>query len=117
MSTFKERYSLEQRTIEANKIRAKYPDRIPVIVEVAKGSNINLDKNKFLVPQDITIGQFIFVIRKRIKLSPEMALFIFIDNTLPPTGALISSLYNEFKDPSGFLFTILNTESTFGLEM
>lgn len=32
------------------------------------------------------MGQFVYVIRKRIKLSPEKAIFIFVKNVLPPTG-------------------------------
>jgi hypothetical protein len=32
------------------------------------------------------VGQFVYVIRKRIKLSSEKAIFIFVDNVLPPTG-------------------------------
>lgn len=38
------------------------------------------------MPADLTVGQFVYVIRKRIKLSAEKAIFIFIDNVLPPTG-------------------------------
>ncbi len=41
---------------------------------------------RYLVPADLTVGQFVYVIRKRIKLSPERAIFIFIDNKLPPSG-------------------------------
>jgi GABA(A) receptor-associated protein len=37
------------------------------------------------------------VIRKRIKLSPEKAIFIFVDEVLPPTAALMSSIYEEHK--------------------
>ena len=40
------------------------------------------------MPSDLTVGQFVYVIRKRIKLSPERAIFIFIDNKLPPSGTL-----------------------------
>ena len=39
------------------------------------------------MPADLTVGQFVYVIRKRIKLSPEKAIFIFVNNVLPPTGA------------------------------
>ncbi len=39
------------------------------------------------MPADLTVGQFVYVIRKRIKLSPEKAIFIFVKNVLPPTGA------------------------------
>ncbi len=42
--------------------------------------------HRYLVPADLTVGQFVYVIRKRIKLSPEKAIFIFVKNVLPPTG-------------------------------
>lgn len=41
--------------------------------------------------------QFVYVIRKRIKLEPEKAIFIFVDEVLPPTGALMSTIYEEHK--------------------
>ena len=41
---------------------------------------------RYLVPIDLTVGQFVYVIRKRIKLNAEKAIFIFVDNVLPPTG-------------------------------
>ncbi len=42
---------------------------------------------RYLVPADLTVGQFVYVIRKRIKVSPEKAIFMFVKNVLPPTGA------------------------------
>jgi hypothetical protein len=51
--------------------------------------------------QDLTVGQFVYVIRKRIKLAPEKAIFIFVDDILPPTAALMSSIYEEHKDEDG----------------
>jgi len=86
-STFKSEHPLEKRQAESLRIREKYPDRIPVIVEKAGRSDIpDIDKKKYLVPGDLTAGQFVYVIRKRIKLSPEKAIFIFVNNILPPTG-------------------------------
>ncbi|KAL5650447.1 hypothetical protein ACJX0J_041256, partial [Zea mays] len=85
-SSFKLEHPLEKRQSEANRIREKYPDRIPVIVEKAERSDIpDIDKKKYLVPADLTVGQFVYVVRKRIKLSAEKAIFIFVKNTLPPT--------------------------------
>lgn len=43
------------------------------------------------------------MIRKRIKLSPEKAIFIFVDEVLPPTAALMSSIYEEHKDEDGYV--------------
>ena len=77
-------FSPEKRQAEALRIREKYPDRIPVIVEKAGRSDIpDIDKKKYLVPGDLTAGQFVYVIRKRIKLSPEKAIFIFVKAGLP----------------------------------
>ncbi|KAG2645664.1 hypothetical protein PVAP13_2KG436800 [Panicum virgatum] len=83
---FKMEHELEKRQSESARIRDKYPDRIPVIVEKAGKTDVpEIDKKKYLVPADLTVGQFIYVVRKRIKLSPEKAIFVFVKNTLPPT--------------------------------
>ena len=71
---------------------------LQVICEKVEKSDIaTIDKKKYLVPADLTVGQFVYVIRKRIKLSPEKAIFIFVDEVLPPTAALMSSIYEEHK--------------------
>lgn len=88
---------------------------LKVIVEKAERSDIpNIDKKKYLVPADLTVGQFVYVIRKRIKLSAEKAIFIFVDNVLPPTGAIMSAIYEEKKDEDGFLYVTYSGENTFG---
>lgn len=53
----------------------------------------DLDKKKYLVPSDLTVGQFYFLIRKRIHLRPEDALFFFVNNTIPATSATMGVLY------------------------
>jgi GABA(A) receptor-associated protein len=113
--SFKEEHDLDKRQAEAQRIREKYPDRIPVIVEKAEKTDIpDIDKKKYLVPSDLTVGQFVYVIRKRIKLSPEKAIFIFVKNVLPPTAALMSTIYDDHKDEDGFLYITYSGENTFG---
>ena len=74
---FKKKYSLEKRKEESKKILNKYPEKIPIIVEKDKKSKIkDIDKNKYLVPEDLTMAQFLYVVRKRITLSPEEALYL-----------------------------------------
>ena len=76
-----------------------------MICEKVEKSDIpTIDKKKYLVPSDLTVGQFCYVIRKRIKLAPEKAIFIFVNEVLPPTAALMSSIYEEHKDDDGFLY-------------
>ncbi|KAJ7981292.1 Autophagy-related protein [Quillaja saponaria] len=114
-SSFKMEHTLERRQAEASHIREKYPDRIPVIVERAEKSGVpEIDKKKYLVPADLTVGQFVYVVRKRIKLGPEKAIFIFVKNILPPTASMMSVIYEEYKDEDGFLYMTYSGENTFG---
>lgn len=73
-----------------------------------------IDKKKYLVPSDLSVGQLVYVIRKRIKLAPEKAIFIFVNDILPPTAALMSTIYEEHKDKDGFLYVTYSGENTFG---
>jgi GABA(A) receptor-associated protein len=59
----------------------------------------------------ISSGQFVYVIRKRIKLPPEKAIFIFVDEVLPPTAALMSAIYEEHKDEDNFLYVCYSVSS------
>lgn len=114
---FQTDHSEIQRKAEAQRIRAKYPDRIPVICEIDERckKDISIDKNKYLVPNDLTVSQFLFVIRKRIKLSPEKAIYMFTENNeLPPTACYISQLYKNHANNDGFLYLTVSNESTFG---
>ncbi len=113
---FNKKFSFADRANESSRIKIKYPNRIPVICEKAQGKSTapDIDKNKYLVPCDLTIGQFLYVIRKRIKLPPESALFLFINGTIPSASMLMSSIYENEKDPDGFLYITYAQENTFG---
>ncbi|XP_073652892.1 gamma-aminobutyric acid receptor-associated protein-like 2 isoform X1 [Tursiops truncatus] len=106
---------IEHRCVESAKIRAKYPDRVPVIVEKVSGSQIvDIDKRKYLVPSDITVAQFMWIIRKRIQLPSEKAIFLFVDKTVPQSSLTMGQLYEKEKDEDGFLYVAYSGENTFG---
>ena len=113
---YKKRETLEVRKAEAARVFEKFPGRIPIIVErAANAKTIPLiDKNKFLVPADLTLSQFIFVIRKRLTLPPEQALFLFVGNTLSTTSTLMKELYSKYREEDGFLYVKYCGENTFG---
>merc|ERR1712137_910995 len=95
-SKFKDEHPFEKRKAEAERICQKYSDRIPVICEKVEKSDIaTIDKKKYLVPADLTVGQFVYEV-------------------LPPTAALMSSIYEEHKDEDGFLYITYSGENTFG---
>ena len=114
--SFKERFPFKTRQDEALRIMQKYPDRIPIIVERCSNDNTTelINKNKYLAPSSLTVGQFVYVIRKRLVLPPEKAIFLFIGGILPPTASLLGSIYDEYKDRDNFLYITYSGENTFG---
>ena len=112
---FKEAYSYEQRKREFVKITQSHPDKIPIIVEKIKGNSAQeLDRHKFLVYRDVTVGQFMYVIRKRMKLRSDEALFLYIKNSLLCMTDSMSVVYKDHHDDDGFLYLNYAGENTFG---
>lgn len=105
-----------ERYEESKRIKEKFAGRIPVIVERAGKTDMpQIDKNKYLVPADLTIGQFIYIIKKRLTLAPDKAIFLFVNGTtLPTINSSFSQLYASHSDSDGFLYLVYSGESTFG---
>lgn len=115
---FKTTYSFEQRREEGKRVFEKYRDRIPVICERnMMSSNLcpDIDKKKYLVPNDLTFGQFLFVIRKRLKLPSEKALFLFVEQTMPNNQNTMAELYSKFASPDYFMYITYSLENVFGM--
>lgn len=116
MSQFKITNDLTKRQSTSNEIILKYPDRIPIIIESYDEKKIKLEQNKFLVSRTFTFGQFITNIRQRIKIAPEKAIFLFVDNILPSVSESMENIYNKHRDIDGFLYLMLNLENCFGFK-
>lgn len=99
---------------EYQRIMEKYPDRIPVIIKKAVSNAPDIDRNKYLVPKDITFGSFVYIIRQRLKMKPDQALFIMANNSLVNQTELMSSVYKRYKSSDGSLKLVYTLESTFG---
>uniref|UniRef100_A0A6C0BV36 Autophagy-related protein n=1 Tax=viral metagenome TaxID=1070528 RepID=A0A6C0BV36_9ZZZZ len=105
----------EYRIKECQKILLKHPDKIPIIVEKNESCQFNdINKNKYLVPEDMPINQFIYIIRKRISLEPSQTLFVMINNKLIPNGKTLGEIYQDGKNTDGFLYMVYTSENTFG---
>ena len=67
---------------------------LQVVVEKAPNSQIqDIDKRKFLVPSDISVAQFMWIIRKRIQLPSEKAIFLFVGKVLPQSRYLKTVIF------------------------
>ena len=112
---FRKKYSFEKRFDESSRIIKKYPDRLPIIVEKEKNSKVpDIDKHKYLVPTDLTMGQFMYVIRKRIKMESNKALFLFINGKIINNTCFVEQVYQTEKNQDNFLYVTYCSENVFG---
>ncbi|XP_076442430.1 microtubule-associated protein 1 light chain 3 gamma-like [Babylonia areolata] len=115
--SFKQRKSFAVRKDELEGIRQKFPSKIPVIVERyhKEKSLSRLDKTKFLVPQELTMSQFLTIIRNRMSLSSHQSLYLLVNNkSLSSMSATMAEIYRDDKDPDGFLYMTYASQEMFG---
>jgi GABA(A) receptor-associated protein len=113
---FKMLHSFEKRQKEALRIREKYPDRVPIVLEKSDSSDVvDIDKHKYLVPEDMTIGQFMYSIRKNMKIDSSQSIFFFINNvTIPRMEDNFGIIYEKNKDKDNYLYITFSSEIAFG---
>lgn len=116
-----------ERAREYARLVSKYPDRVPTIVtydhritfrtdDTKSTSKPNADsagpKFKFLLPSDLTIGQFLYVLRKRIALNEKEALFLFLEpnSEIPP----VSQVVRHLGTTGDYLYIHVSLEDTYG---
>ena len=115
---YKEMFDLEKRKEESARIRENYQDRIPVICEKdpkAKGVT-EIQKTKFLVPFDMTVTQFSYIIRRKLELPKEAALFLLVNAEKSVSGnQTINEIYQTSRDQEdGFLYIAYSSELSWG---
>ena len=108
---------LEKRKSLASSLINRYEDRIPVIVEREADSKLpELDKKKYLVPHNMTIGAFIITIRRKINLENYQSLFIITkEHNYTPTSTMsMAEIYQKYHSEDKFLYFIYKSENAFG---
>ena len=112
---FKDKHPFEKRLLESSRIMEKYPNRIPIICECVGGEVPDIDRNKYLVPSDLSMGGFLYVIRQRIKIKSEQSIYLFVGDSVMVSGSqTLGTVYEKYKDLDGFLYTCYSGENTFG---
>ncbi|KFM57557.1 Microtubule-associated proteins 1A/1B light chain 3C, partial [Stegodyphus mimosarum] len=117
LKSFKERRSLTLRKDESTDVRQKYPHKLPIIVEKAEGEKSlpTLDRVKFLAPDDMSMSQFIGILRSRLNLKPTQAFYLMVRNRCITTlSQSVAEVYWEYKDEDGFLYTTYAAHEMYG---
>lgn len=93
-------------------ILRKYPDKLPILVRPKLP--LKLHRHKFLVPYDLTFGQFLHVLRKHLKIESSDAVITFVNNKLMEPFRPMIDIYRLEKSPDKFLIIDCSLESAFG---
>ena len=104
----------EQKAEECRRLKIKYPGRIPVIIKKGNENAPEIDRTKYLVPGDITFGTFSSLIRQRLKLKPDEAIFIMANNTIITGSSMMNDVYKKHQNIEGYLLLEYSLESVFG---
>ena len=108
--------NLEERKAEFQSVIRSNPGKIAIICEKAPNSKIvDIEKSKYLVAEDITISQFSLMIRKRLRMGKEEALFFLVNGKKSLTGDdSMQQVYNKYKNEDGFLYIAYASEEVWG---
>lgn len=118
MKNYKEAVPDENsRRSDSENLIKNYPDRVPIILEPYKcRQNVfNIGQTRFLVPKLYSFHEFIFHIRRKVDIKKTDSLYLIVgENYFPAMNRTMSSIYNEFKDPDGFLYMTYSSQPVWG---
>jgi len=108
--------SVEERKEEVENIKQKYPDKLFIYLEKNKNCNNiqEIDKHKYLCPKDMIFNQFIYIVRKRLKITDKESIIFFINNSIPNPNTSMQELYEKNKNIDDFLYIKYSGENFFG---
>ena len=110
---------MSDQLFKINSIMARHPTRIPCWIDKASTEKslpeVSDGRKKYLIEKDMTVGQVMYIIRKRVNINEKKAIFLFVDGSvLPPNTAHMGELYKDHARDDGMLYLTYRAESTFG---
>lgn len=99
----------------AKQLSQKYPDY--VFIKISTNSkDIKIKKEKYMIPRDVTIHQFLNSLRndRMVALHPNKALTLFVGNNIPRLTDFLGTIYERYKKDDGILYVKIETENVFG---
>lgn len=115
MIPFRERYTLDERCREYKRVMHKRTGYIPTILESGSLEVPPIDKEKYMIPQDLNGAQLIYIIRRRMHMKPSQALFLLCNKKMITATDTIRNIYSRHKNSDdGFLYITYTLENAFG---
>ncbi|KAL5564636.1 hypothetical protein UlMin_027800 [Ulmus minor] len=115
IKSFKFHYSFDtfvpflyERLQESRNMIAKYPDRVPVIIEKYSRTDLpDMEKQKH-------DSWTVHILSSRLHLAPGKAVLVFVNDNLPQIASCMDKEHQTYKDEDGFLYMCYSSEKTFG---
>lgn len=105
---------------EVKRLRAKHPNKVPVICLRSKLAKHlpELSKNKALLDESTPVNQVKYFIHKEIAqvLGPKAkeTIYLFVKNRTPKSSTSLRDLYAQCRDNDGYLYITYSAENTLG---
>lgn len=94
--------TLDERKKLCEEIKQKHEGKIPIIIST---KDINLNKDKYVVPLDLTAKQFINCTRNyTTNVNEDNIVFVLVNDILVETDDVIGDIYKKHKSDDGFLY-------------
>lgn len=90
---------------------------LQIILERATNERdlVDLARKRYIVPEDLTLVHFQGIIRKRLNLPPERALFLLINaKTIVSLSKPMDEIYREYRAEDGCLHIVYASQDCFG---
>nr|XP_023018685.1 microtubule-associated proteins 1A/1B light chain 3C-like [Leptinotarsa decemlineata] len=108
---------LEVRREEVMTLRNRFPTKLPVIVQrFSKEHHLpHINKQKFLVPKELTMSQFMILIRNRVRVHSHQALYLMVnENVMVSLSLTMAEVYSNHANPDGYLYVTYASQEVFG---
>lgn len=111
--------NMAQRIIISKRLKSRFPDSVPVMIEYSNDSTLLLPNSqksyKYVIHGNATMSQFILNFRDKYQLNPQQTLFVFLKgNRLVNLNMTFDRLYENYGDEDGFLYLLFASENVFG---
>jgi hypothetical protein len=118
--SFIDKNTIERRRQLFSELQSKHPDKVPIVVEKAPGSRINVSpeflSKRYLVPHTVTLSVFIQSVRSTLKIPPHESIWItttFGKNVLCNLRVPMVEFYKLYKNNDGFLYLQIREQNVF----
>jgi len=101
--------------MRAEALQRRYPDTVLIKATRGRGCTLPaLRRSHLMVPKTLTVGHLLHILRNRLAISADVAVFLFVDGVIPPCSQLIGHLDASNREEHDILHIEYASENAFG---